>query len=96
MSTIQVDEETKKMLFKIAAELQQRSGSKVSLSEAIRHLLETYRKSQIDREKILSLFGCLRGEDGTARTLLRNLRQGEERKFEALTGEPYSRHKRAN
>jgi len=90
MPTIQVDEETKRMLFQFAAELQQRSGSKVSLSKAIWHLLETYRKSRRDREEILSLFGCLKGEDSAARTLLMRLRQGEERKLEGLTGKPYT------
>lgn len=72
MSTIQVDEKVKKMLFTFAAELQQKAGRKVSLSEAIGHLLETYQKSRRDKEKILSLFRCLGGED--ARILLKELR----------------------
>ncbi|MBS7629126.1 hypothetical protein KEJ23_04025 [Candidatus Bathyarchaeota archaeon] len=87
MSTIQVDENVKKMLFTFAAELQQKAGRRISLSEAIGHLLETYQKSQRDKGKILSLFGCLRGED--VQTLLIELRRREERRLEAFTGKPH-------
>ncbi|MEM2915524.1 MAG: hypothetical protein QXH91_09040 [Candidatus Bathyarchaeia archaeon] len=87
MATIQIDEKVKRMLFAFAAELQQRSGRRISLSEAIKELLEIYHKSQMDREKLLSLFGCLEEE---ARTLLRDLRQGEERRIESLAGKSHS------
>ncbi len=88
MGTIQIDEKAKRMLFTFAAELQQRSGRRVSLSEAIKELLEIYHKSQKDREKLLSLFGCLEKEE--ARTILRDLRRGEERRLESLTGKSHS------
>ncbi|MGQ9469449.1 MAG: hypothetical protein ACUVTD_06450 [Nitrososphaerales archaeon] len=87
MGTIQIDERVKRMLFTFAAELQQRSGRRVSLSEAIKQLLDIYHKSQRDKEKMLSLFACLGGEE--ARTILKELRQGEERRLESLTGKSH-------
>ncbi len=75
------------MLFTFAAELQQRSGKRVSLSEAIKELLEIYYEGQKDREKLLSLFGCLEQE---ARTILRELRREEERRLESLAGKSHS------
>jgi hypothetical protein len=89
MATIQVDEKVKRMLFTFAAELQQRSGRRVSLSEAIAQFMEAYRKNQRDKEKMLSLFGCLEGEDKEARRLLRDLRWGEEGRLEALAGKSH-------
>jgi hypothetical protein len=88
MGTMQIDEKVKKMLFTFAAELQQRSGRRVSLSEAIKQLLEIYRKNQRNKEKVLSLFGCLRGEE--AGTILRDLRLGEKRRLESLAEKSYS------
>ncbi|MBI2184238.1 MAG: hypothetical protein HYU39_04680 [Thaumarchaeota archaeon] len=79
-----MDEKVKKLLFSFAAEIQHESGRKVSLSEAIHHLLETRRKSQMDKEKMHSLFGCLREEGEEARVLLIDLRKGEEKRLEAL------------
>lgn len=90
MTTIQVDERVKRMLFTFAAELQQKSGGRFSLGEAIKHLLEYYGKSQRDKSKLISVFGCLNGETEEARMLLRDLRQGEERRLEALTRKSYS------
>jgi hypothetical protein len=87
MGTIQIDEKVKRMLFTFAAELQQRSGRKVSVGEAIKELLEIYYKGQRDKEKLLSLFGCL--EEREARTILRDLRRGEERRLESLAGKSH-------
>ncbi len=89
MGTIQIDEKVKRMLFTFAAELQQRSGRRVSLSEAIKQLLEIHHKGQKDREMILSLFGCLEREE-KARIVLRELRRGEEVRLESLAGKSHS------
>jgi cell fate regulator YaaT (PSP1 superfamily) len=86
MVTVQVDEKVKKILFAFAAELQQKSGSKVSLSEAIRQLLEARQVDTRDKEKILSLYGCLKGEDMEARILLRDLQKEENIRLDAITG----------
>ena len=85
MSTVQVEEDVKKELFAVAAELQSKLGRRVSLGEAIKVLLETYRARERDLAKILSLFGCL-GPVMEARELLRELRVREERGLEQLTG----------
>ena len=82
MSTVQVDEKVKKRLFIYAAKLQEQSGRKVSLSEAIRRLLESQEAAPFDKTKILSLFGILREEGvqkGSSKRILYELRTNEER-----------------
>lgn len=82
MSTIQVEDEVKKQLFSIAAELQSEQGKRASLNEAIKHLINIYR-SKRDTPRMLSLFACL--SPGTkARTFLKELRAEEEEKLERL------------
>jgi len=79
MSTIQVEEEVKRQLFAVAAELQSKKGGKATLNEAIKYLISLYRSGRRDVKRMLSLFGCL-GAEPKARTLLRGLRaEGEER-----------------
>ena len=86
MSTIQVEESVKKRLFSYAAKLQAESGRKVSLSEAIDKLLQLQQThgDDVDKEKLLALFGVLRGEEEQkiARKTFRELRQREERAIE--------------
>jgi len=81
VSTVQVEEDIKKALFTVAAELQAKLGRRVSLGEAIKVLLDAYRARERDVTKMLSLFGCL-GPTLEARRLLRELRTGEERGLE--------------
>jgi len=83
MSTIQVEDEVKKQLFSIAAELQSKRGRKASLNEAIKHLINLYRSGKRDVPRMLSLFGCLSSEP-KARTLLKELRAKEEERLETL------------
>jgi len=85
MSTIQVEDDVKKELFIVAAELQSKLGRRVSLSEAIRVLLESYKSNKRDIDKMLALFGCL-GPALEARNLLKELRAKEERDFGRLKG----------
>jgi len=81
MSTIQVEEKVKKQLFSIAAELQSRRGMRVSLNEAIKHLISIYYSGKRDIPRALSLFACLRSEP-EARHLLKKLRLREEERLE--------------
>lgn len=83
MTTVQVDEETKKHLFSISAKLQSRRGQKTSLDDAIKYLISAHRAEKRDISRMLSLFGCL-PHPQEARTLLRELRAGEERRLEEL------------
>lgn len=85
MSTVQVDEEVKKKLFSYAARLQEKSGRKVSLSDAIDTLLDSQNEGfppNSGKERMLSMYGILEGETKVARRTLQELRQSEERIFE--------------
>jgi len=83
MSTIQVEEEVKRQLFAIAAELQSKKGRKTTLNDAIKYLINLYRSEKRDVKKMLSLFGCL-GAEPKARTLLKELRAEEEERLGKL------------
>lgn len=83
MTTVQVEEETKKHLFSIAAELQSKRGQKTSLDDTIKYLINAYHAEKRDIPKMLSLFGCVT-QTQKARTLLRELRAREEQKLEKL------------
>lgn len=83
MTTVQVEEETKKHLFSIAAELQSKRGQKTSLDDTIKHLINAYCAEKRDIPKMLSLFGCIT-QTQKAHTLLRELRTKEEQKIEKL------------
>lgn len=84
MSTVQVEDRVKKKLFSYAAKLQAESGRKVSLSEAIDRLLEmkSHEEYTVDKTKLLSLFGVLRGKENSARKTLRQLKAGGEKSIE--------------
>jgi len=76
VSTIQVEDDVKRELFAVAAELQSKLGRRVSLSEAIKVLLESYKAKERDVARMLSLFGCL-GQASDAQRLLDELRVRE-------------------
>ena len=81
MVTIQVSEDTKIRLLKLAAQLQMKLGKKVSLDDAIRYLL----KSMRNKDKLNSFYGCLRSEKvEEAHKLLQELRDEEEKRLERL------------
>jgi len=86
MSTIQVEDEVKRKLFSIAAELQLKRGKKTSLSEAIKHLIDVYLSQERDVPRMLSLFGCL-GLEPKAKAFLKELRAEEEERLEGLKRE---------
>lgn len=95
MSSVQVDEEVKRQLFSIAAELQLKSGRKTSISEAIRHLINMYLSQRRDIPRMLSLFGCL-GAEPKAQTLLKELRMKGEEKLERIERKYCARLQRSN
>jgi len=71
-----VENRVKKELFSVAAEIQKTLGRKVSLNEAIEHLIKYYRAGNRDIASMLSLFGSL-GPRSEARLVLRELRRAE-------------------
>lgn len=75
----------KRELSSVAAELQARLGRKVSLNEAIRILVESYKSKDRDVKEILSLFGLL-GPAQEARELLREMRHEEDMRLERIAG----------
>jgi len=77
MSTVQVEDDVKRELFAVAAELQSRLGRRVSLNETIRMLLKAYRSKERNVARMLSLFGSL-GSASESRKLLTELRAEEE------------------
>jgi len=83
VSTVQVEDGVKRELFAVAAELQSKLGRRVSLSEAVKVLLDAYRASRRDEKRMLLLFGCL--EPTPARRLLREIRAEEETALEHAT-----------
>ena len=59
-STIKVSKDTKDSLTKVAARLQEKSGKRVDLDEAIRHLLSTSNQSEEIKPELLDkLFGSV-------------------------------------
>ncbi len=76
-STVQVEDDVKRELFAVAAELQSKMGRRVSLSEAIRVLLKAYRSKERNTARMLSLFGSLE-PPSEARKILKELRAEEE------------------
>jgi len=84
MVTLQVSEDTKIRLLKLAARLQLRYGRRVSIDETIRYLLRLLRNEDL----LLSFYGCLKGENvEEARKLLKDLRREEEARLEGFEKE---------
>lgn len=84
MVTLQVSENTKIKLMKLAAKLQLKYGRKISIDEAIRYLFRLLRNEEL----LLSFYGCLKGEKiEEAQRLLKELRLEEEKRLEKLEEE---------
>jgi len=84
MVTLQVSEDTKIRLVKLAAKLKLKYGRKVSVDEAIRYLLRLLRNENL----LLSFYGCLRSEDvEEAHKMLKESRIREEERLERLEEE---------
>lgn len=84
MVTLQVSEDTKIKLMKLAAKLQLKYGRKISIDEAIRYLFRLLRNEEL----LLSFYGCLKEEKiEEAQRLLKELRLEEEKRLEKLEEE---------
>jgi len=83
-TTIQVEERTKRGLFRIAADLQRTLGRKVTLNEAIVELMKSFRENARNKELVLSLFGSVKGNVETRRDLW-ELRRNEVNHLERIT-----------
>ncbi len=69
MTTVQIDEETKRELVRYASNLQARLGRKVSFDEAIKTSLEEVKGLEEARTRFASLYGSLSGEKGVWKDL---------------------------
>lgn len=81
MTTIQINDDLKIKLLRLASRLQMQLGRRVSIEEVIRYLL---RETDKNEKLFLSFFGCLRGESREEiYDLLKDLRGGEEKRLES-------------
>lgn len=79
-TTIQINERTKRMLFKFLLELERKHKRNVSYDEAIKHLVAKSKKTK----RLLNLRGCITLEK--AEKDLRELKLLEQRRYERLAG----------
>lgn len=82
-TTIQVDEKTRKELFRVVSELEREKGRRVTFDEAIMALIERERAKESARAKFHSLYGTL-GPDAKAWSELRRLRRAERDRLERV------------
>jgi hypothetical protein len=81
MGTVQVSRDTKILLLKLAAKLQNELGRKVSIDDAIRYLFRLKR----DDELFMGFYGCLKENEVTsAHVMLQELRKEEEKRLKNL------------
>ncbi|MBS7250562.1 MAG: hypothetical protein KIH08_08225 [Candidatus Freyarchaeota archaeon] len=84
MSTIQVDEETKRKLLEIAGRLQAELKRNVTFNDAIKFLIEQY-EGKKDFSALRPFFGILRNSPGEVRRILGELREEEGKRLEKFT-----------
>jgi len=84
VTTIQVDEKTREVLFKLVAELERKKGRRVSYDEAILTLIEKVRRRDLTRARFRRLYGTL-GPDEQAWQDLMRLRRGEKLRLERIS-----------
>jgi len=83
VTTIQVEEKTREVLFKLVAELERKKGRRVSYDEAIMTLIENARRRDFARARFRRLYGTL-GPDEQAWEDLMTLRRGEKLRLERI------------
>ncbi|WXG41561.1 MAG: VapB-type antitoxin [Candidatus Freyarchaeum deiterrae] len=86
MSTIQVDEETKRKLLDIAGRLQSELKKNVTFNDAIRFLIDEY-EGKKDFSALRPFFGVLKKSPEEVRRILTELRDEEEKRLEKFTGQ---------
>jgi hypothetical protein len=82
-TTIQVDEKTRKELFRVVSQLEREKGRRVTFDEAIMALIERERAKDSARARFHSLYGTL-GPDAKAWSELGKLRRAERARLERL------------
>ena len=80
-TTLQVDEKTRELLLRYAAEIQAKLGRRVSFDETIRTLIEDATGEKEARSRFDQMSGLLRGEKGIWREL-GEVRRDERRRLE--------------
>ena len=83
MTTIQVDEETKKKLLEIAGQLQSKLKRNITFNDAIEYLLKENKPKPL--EELIQLFGILKSTPKDTREVFHSLREQEEQRLERLT-----------
>jgi len=83
VTTVQVNERTRRELLKIAAELEARLERRVSFDEAIMTLIEQAKRVNAARTRFETLYGTL-GPDDEAWLELRRLRREERERLERI------------
>ena len=77
MTTIQIDEETKKKLLEIGGELQARLKKNISFNDTINFLIDEYR-GKLRLSSLLPFFGSLNEDPEEVRKIFSELRKEEE------------------
>lgn len=85
MTTIQIDEETKKRLLEIGGELQARLKRNISFNDTIKFLINDHSEG-FRLTALLPLFGSLNTEPNEVRSIYLELRKEEEARLERLAG----------
>ncbi len=83
VTTIQLNEETRRELFRIVTEMQAGLGRKVSYDEAIMMLISQIQGVEDARRKFQDMFGTLAGEKSIWKDL-KELRREEEKRLARL------------
>ena len=86
MTTIQIDEETRKKLLEIGGELQARLKKNISFNDAINFLIDEYRGT-FGLSSLLPLFGSLNADPEEVRKIFSELRKEEDARLERFTRE---------
>jgi len=89
MTTIQIDEETKRRLLEISGLLQIQLKKNITFNETIKYLIDNL-EGQKGLQDLIPLFGFLKAENQEARRLLTELRTKEEERLGRLTGKSRS------
>lgn len=89
MTTIQIDEETKRRLLEISGRLQIQLKKNITFNDTIQYLIDNL-EGQKDLQDLIPLFGFLKTENQEARRLLTELRTKEEERLGRLTGKSRS------
>ena len=89
MTTIQIDEETKRRLLEISGRLQIQFKKNITFNETIQFLIDNL-EGQKDLHDLIPLFGFLKTEDQEATRLLAELRTEEEERLGRFTGKSRS------